>query len=239
MRAYVLCGGRGTRLESVIHGGQKTLIEVDGRHFLSLVLEQLKLAGIEEAVLCAGHRAELITAALPQLAAQSGLRLHQVTEPTPLGTGGALLNALHHYPAQQRYIVLNADTFLESVAYSSLAQLDYDAILTIHVPERQRFGALICDAQGKVLALHEKGLEGAGWINGGVYTFAPAALARLPVAPCSIEHDLLPHCIAQGTMYALPYSGIFHDIGTPQSLAVFLAQTDEHARTPETAHHSR
>ena len=76
MRAYVLCGGLGTRLQTVIQGGQKAVVEVQGEPFLLLVLRELRAAGIREAVLCAGHRADQLQALLDRLSSRSDLLLH-------------------------------------------------------------------------------------------------------------------------------------------------------------------
>ena len=98
MRAYVLCGGFGTRLRSVTDT-QKALVPVHGEPFLARVLRQLARAGISEAVLCAHYRAEQVAEQLAALAHDAGLRLTLVVEPTAMGTGGALLNALREQPA--------------------------------------------------------------------------------------------------------------------------------------------
>ena len=73
MRAYVLCGGFGTRLRSVTDA-QKALVPVHGEPFLARVLHQLGQAGIDEAVLCAHYRAEQLA---EQLTAQLLARIEQ------------------------------------------------------------------------------------------------------------------------------------------------------------------
>lgn len=229
MRAYILCGGLGSRLRSVIQDGQKTLVDIHGRPFLALVLEQLRAAGIEHAILCAGHRADLVTDAIQQLATSSGLRVELVVEEHPMGTGGALLYALLHYPSVTPFMALNADTFLDSGAYRLMCEGRLDGIgatlLAIRVPDRSRFGSLVCDEAGKVLALHEKGPTGPGLINGGVYSFDPDMLKTWPVSACSMEKEILPILIQQGHLHAVQYAGAFHDIGTPESLATFKLET--------------
>ncbi len=229
MQAYILCGGLGSRLRSVIQDGQKTLVDIHGRPFLALVLEQLRAAGIEHAILCAGHRADLVTDAIGQLATTSGLKVELVVEEHPMGTGGALLHALQHCPSRSPFVVLNADTFLDSEAYRLMrtahSEVASAMLLAVRVPDRSRFGSLVCDGTGKVLALHEKGQIGPGLINAGVYSFDPDMLKAWPVSPCSMEKDILPILIQQGHLHAVQYAGTFHDIGTPESLAAFKLET--------------
>lgn len=222
MQTYILCGGLGTRLRSVISNGQKALADINGRPFLALVLEQLKLAGIKEAVLCAGYRADQIANALDELAQTSELDLKLVVESSPLGTGGALLNAFKQHPTTSPLMVLNADTFLDCNAYRLIQETEARAaILAVWVADRSRFGSLVCDTTGKVLGMHEKGLTGPGFINGGVYILPPDTLAEWPLVACSIERDILPSFIKKGHLHVAKHFGIFRDIGTQESLAAF------------------
>lgn len=218
MRAYVLCGGFGTRLRSVTDS-QKALVPVHGEPFLARVLSQLARAGISEGVLCAHYRAEQVAEQLAELSRQAGLPLSMVVEQSPLGTGGALLNALREQPAQGRYLVLNADTFVDERGYRQMLAGEGHAMLAARVDDRSRYGSLALTATGHLAALQEKGEQGAGLINAGVYAFTTSAFAATPVRACSMEHDLLPELLQRETVTVVDYSGRFIDIGTPESLA--------------------
>ena len=221
MRAYILCGGFGTRLSSVLQGGQKAVVDVHGQPFLTLVLAQLKQAGVSDAVLCAHYRADQLADLLPALAAESGVALQLVVEEHPLGTGGAVLHALRAVPSERRFLVLNADTYLDQQAYRLAASADKDAMVAVLVEDRSRYGSLECSGDLQVLALTEKGRAGPGRVNAGVYGFAVGSLSRFPVQACSMEKDILPRLIECGQVVACEYSGPFIDIGTPDSLHAF------------------
>jgi D-glycero-alpha-D-manno-heptose 1-phosphate guanylyltransferase len=225
MHAYILCGGFGTRLRSVINDTQKAVVDIHGRPFLALVLAQLREAGISHGVLCAHYRADQLAELLPSLEAESGLSLQLVIEETPLGTGGAVLNALLHVPPEERYLVLNADTFLDPSAYRLALDAEHEALVGVQVEDRSRYGSLRCSAQGEVLGFEEKGQCGPGWVNAGVYGFTAGALEGLPVSNCSMEQDLLPSLIRQRRLYVCEYSGAFVDIGTPDSLDEFKSDS--------------
>ncbi len=217
MRAYVLCGGFGTRLRSVTDG-QKALVPVHGEPFLARVLRQLARAGISEAVLCAHYRAEQVAKQLAYLARDAGLRLMLVVEPSPMGTGGALLNALREQPATGRYLALNADTFLDIDGYELTMQAQGNALLGAQVDDRSRYGSLEVDADGQLRAVVEKGCEGPGLINAGVYAFTCETFASSAVRVCSMEQELLPELLARESVSVIEYRGCFIDIGTPESL---------------------
>ncbi|MFG0583279.1 sugar phosphate nucleotidyltransferase [Pseudomonas sp. zjy_9] len=217
MRAYVLCGGFGTRLRSVTDA-QKALVPVHGEPFLARVLRQLARAGISEAVLCAHYRAEQVAEQLAGLARDAGLPLTLVVESSPMGTGGALLNALREQPAQGRYLVLNADTFVDVDGYRLMMQGAGNALLAARVDDRSRYGSLEIDAAGQLQALLEKGRGGAGLINAGVYAFTCDIFVSAAVRACSMEQELLPELLAREAVSVIEYSGRFIDIGTPESL---------------------
>jgi D-glycero-alpha-D-manno-heptose 1-phosphate guanylyltransferase len=217
MRAYVLCGGFGTRLRSVTDA-QKALVPVHGEPFLARVLRQLARAGVSEAVLCAHYRADQVAEQLADLARDAGLHLLLVVEPSPMGTGGALLNALREQPPQGRYLVLNADTFVDADGYALMTQGHGSALLAVRVDDRSRYGSLEVDASGRLRALLEKGREGPGLINAGVYAFTCETFASATVRACSMEQELLADLLARETVSVIEYCGRFIDIGTPESL---------------------
>ena len=224
MRAYILCGGLGTRLREVTKGGQKAMVDVDGEPFLLLLLRELEAAGIRDIVFCAGYRADQLAQWLDNLAESSELQLHMVVEETPLGTGGALLHALSNMPANQAFMVLNADTYLGADAFAAMRSGTGNRILAARVSDRRRYGSLQVASDSTVQALTEKGAEGAGVVNAGVYCFEPDAFVGVVVKVCSLERDLLPLLISRQQLYAVDYAGTFQDIGTPSALADFRHQ---------------
>lgn len=59
-QAVVLCGGLGERLRPLTDSLPKAMVDVDGRPFLEILIEQLVEQGIERFVLCTGYRGECI-----------------------------------------------------------------------------------------------------------------------------------------------------------------------------------
>lgn len=227
MLAYILCGGAGTRLQSVLRGGQKALADVAGVPFLSFVLKELAKAGVSRAVLCAHYRADQLLASVPALSSEAGIALELVCEPEPYGTGGALVYALSKTRPKTSYIVLNADTYLEAPAYCLALESTRDTMIVTQVDDRLRFGSVVVDPlEGRVLALREKGESGPGLISVGVYRFAPDTLMGLAAQACSMETNILPFLANQGQLYAREYRGNFVDIGVPDSYLAFQQMMD-------------
>src|SRR5688572_13502803 len=89
MQALVMAGGLGSRLRPLTDEVPKPLLPIGGRPILELILRQLRHAGVEEAFISLGYKAELIRAYIAD-GRRLGLRVRYVDEPTPLGTAGAL-----------------------------------------------------------------------------------------------------------------------------------------------------
>lgn len=60
MKAIILAAGIGRRLESYLGGEPKCLLVLDGEPLLGLLLDSLGAAGVTEAVIVIGHRADRI-----------------------------------------------------------------------------------------------------------------------------------------------------------------------------------
>src|SRR3954463_14123588 len=106
--AVILAGGLGARLRSVVADRPKVLAPVLGRPFVTYLLDQLAAAGLRRAVLLTGFRAEQVRQTLAEQ--HAGLDLAYSTEPTPLGTAGAVRDALDQVDTAD-VLLLNGDSF--------------------------------------------------------------------------------------------------------------------------------
>ena len=217
MEAIILAGGLGTRLRSVVADLPKAMAPVAGRPFLEHLLDLLARAGFASAVLAVGYRADAIREHFGDR--YRGLPLAYSVEGQPLGTGGAIRLAMNQASSPEVFVV-NGDTFVD-VDFSAMlaAHRTASAKLTIavhEVPDAARYGAL--DIAGdRVRGFFEKGREGPGWINAGVYLIARTLLdgEALPTA-FSFESDyLVPNVVALRPL-AFPTEGLFIDIGVPE-----------------------
>jgi D-glycero-alpha-D-manno-heptose 1-phosphate guanylyltransferase len=217
--AVILAGGLGTRLRPVVGDRPKGLALVAGRPFLIRQLEALAGQGVTRVVLAVGFGADAIQAALGDH--HGGVALHYAREDHPLGTGGALRQALAHCTTPQ-VLALNGDTFLDFSAGTLAEALTPPAAAALalaEVPDAGRYGAVERNAEGWITRFQEKGAGGPGWINGGVYALDRAALAPWwPVesAAFSFERAVLAPLAAAGRLRGVPARGGFLDIGTPE-----------------------
>lgn len=222
----VLAGGLGTRLRPVLADRPKCLAPVGERFFLALQLEMLARRGVPQFVLSLGHMADLVRQAIPPL--QQRLRIRSVVEPQPLGTGGAILYAMHAARLDE-CLVVNGDTWLDADLGALLAPLDPAGAERLRmgcaaVTERSRYGGVAFEASGLVSGFVPKGAPGSGPINAGVYRLQQRAFdGRRVGSAFSLEADVLPGLIAAGAVNAVALDGAFFDIGVPEDWQRFCA----------------
>jgi NDP-sugar pyrophosphorylase family protein len=218
--AVILAGGLGTRLRPVVSDRPKVLAEVHGRPFLAYLLDHLARAGVREVVLCTGYRGERIRAAFGEAYGSTRLRYSQ--EASPLGTGGALRQALPLLRSDT-CLVVNGDSFCDAklrevLVWHRRCNAQVSLVLT-EVPAAGRFGRVLVDEQGRLVRFTEKGPQvGPGWINAGIYMLERSLLAGIPAGQAwSLERELFPNWIGRG-IFGYRHRGRFIDIGVPEAL---------------------
>ena len=219
MKAVILCGGFGTRLRDVIGDTQKAVAEVRGKPFLHVVIEQLRIAGFEHFVFCTHFQSEQVEIALKKTDSSEATEFIFVREKEPLGTGGAILNAIDEAGLCGDFIALNADTFVDAEAYRLAKDAETASLVVRHVDDCERYGAIHVTQDNKVDAIIEKGFKGSGFISMGIYRLNTGDLKDFSIQNYSMENDILPQLIQRNKLSAIFYNGPFIDIGTPQSLA--------------------
>ena len=219
MEAIILAGGRGTRLASRLNGIPKPMASVAGRPFLELLLDELQRSGVTRVLLSVGHLRHVIIDHFGAM--YRDIHIEYVVEEQPLGTGGAIRLALARAHTPQVFVV-NGDTFLQLDYAAMLAAHTRDsATLTMasaHLQDIGRYGGLVTDHTGRIVAFSEKGTTGPGRINAGVYVLnRDVSWFGLPDA-FSFETDfLMPH-LNDIAPRAYPTDGLFLDIGIPEDL---------------------
>ncbi len=218
--AAILAGGLGTRLRPVIADKPKALAPVQGRPFITFLLDLLATAGVERIVFCIGHKGDQIATTLGET--YDGIELVYSKEPSPRGTAGALRLALPLLGADP-ILILNGDSFCEVdlkafVCFHETRKADATLLLT-RVEDARQYGAVELAPDGRITAFTEKGHNRPGWVNAGVYLLRRRFLATVPVdCHVSLEQDTFTRWIGRG-LFGYSHGGRFIDIGLPESYA--------------------
>ena len=193
LEAVILAGGFGTRLQHIVSDVPKPMAPMDeaGTPFLKYVLADLARQGIRRVILSTGYKSEVIEQYFG--GSFQGMELVYSREDTPLGTGGAVKQALTLCTASDVF-VLNGDTFFD-VDLTAMCDFHHaqGADFTLAMKEMfnfDRYGALEVQ-DGRILAFQEKKPLRQGWINGGVYCLRRELLSGVKEQCFSLETDFM------------------------------------------------
>jgi D-glycero-alpha-D-manno-heptose 1-phosphate guanylyltransferase len=217
MKAVILAGGKGTRLRDVIKDIPKPMSPVNGRPFLEYLVMQLVKWDIRELIFSIGYKGEIIRSYFDN-GSKWGVRIEYSEETEPLGTGGAIRKAAGLIDGEH-FAAMNGDSFLD-IDFKALAAFhrETSASVTIglaEVDDSGRYGSVEVNEKGEVERFAEKGREGKGLINGGVYIFKSNVVNAIPPGLVSLETDFLPAVIKNG-LFGMAVRGYFMDIGIPE-----------------------
>ena len=220
MKAVVLVGGFGTRLRPLTETVKKELLPLVDRPALDHTLDRLVRHGVTEVVMSSPY---LEQAFHPFIASRKGEpAISWITERTPLGTGGAIVNALDAL-GDDPFFALNGDILTDLDLTAMLAfHRARGAMVTIalhHVDDARAFGLVDTDADGRVSAFREKPeARVPGDVNAGTYLLDPVALRSwAPDREISIEREIFPAVIEAGKpVFGYVADAYWMDLGTPE-----------------------
>jgi D-glycero-alpha-D-manno-heptose 1-phosphate guanylyltransferase len=216
----VLAGGQGTRLRSVVNDRPKPMADVGGRPFLAWQMDALIAGGAEKVILAVGYMSESIRAYFKS--GYKDLSLEFSVENSPLGTGGAVRQALQSCSSPFP-IVVNGDTFspyeFESLSLAMNSSLEA-VIAAIRMPDALRYAVLDVDPISHLIkGFLAKGASGEGLINAGTYVLnKDAFLARSFPERFSLETDYFERFCKNDIFRAVETKPPFIDIGIPEDL---------------------
>lgn len=213
IEVLILVGGKGARLQSVVSDVPKPMAPIGDRPFLDYLIENLENQGLCNISLLSGYKAELIA---DHFKAKKNVKV--IVEDKPLGTGGAIINALKEVEGE-RILVLNGDTFFHGAHTPLLTTYHKDRFLMglTLVEDVSRYGEVFLNESNQVEKMKEKQeSSSSGLINLGMYLFNKEVLSSFStLEKSSLETEILPKLIASGHVFGQALKGDFIDIGIP------------------------
>lgn len=228
----ILAGGRGTRLGERALEVPKPLLEVAGEPFLIHQLRLLATYGIREAVICVGHRGEMIESRIGRECC--GVHIaYSHDSPGLDGTLGAIRRALTLLP--ERFLVLYGDTYLRvdyRAAERAWRESELPALMVVLRNQGRWDTSNAQYEHGRVIAYDKRAPAPAmSWIDYGLGGLLAGALDRVPQteSELAVLYAALAH---GGELCGYPAKARFYEIGTP----VALQETDAFLRANITHH---
>lgn len=227
MQALILAGGKGTRLRPLTVYTPKPIVPVMNRPFLLYQIDILRLAGITDITLSLSYQPDKIEQILGD-GSEYGVSLRYITEPSPMGTGGAYRFAAANL--NETTVVLNGD-ILTNFDLSSLIEFHRakNAVATLTlapVDDPSRYGLVELDQDNSIKRFLEKPAASdlsklaINTINAGIYVLEPQVLDLIAKGTNrSFEYDVFPEILArQLSFFGHVLSDEYWlDIGTPAS----------------------
>ena len=214
----ILCGGKGTRLRSVLPDSPKILAPLHHHLFIDYLFQYLHKQQAHRLILCVGHLKEAIADYIENSPFSENVLLSKETQ--ALGTGGAIVNALDHVQSQL-IIVINGDSFID-VSLQKLIDFHIEkqadiSLALFESDDVSRYGGVHVDDDDRISAFEEKSnIKKPGMINAGIYVMNRQFLLKHSI-PFSLEKDVLSQ-VDQHRIYGFnSKSKSFIDIGTPES----------------------
>jgi mannose-1-phosphate guanylyltransferase len=221
MRAVVLVGGEGTRLRPLTETIPKPLLPLMDRPSLDHVLDHLARNGVHEVVLSSPYLASTFHDFIE--ARRGDPTITWITEREPLGTGGAVVNAMEHL-GDEAFLALNGDILTDldlTVMAAFHRERGADATIALHhVEDARPFGLVPTGPGGRVVEFREKPKEPVpGDVNAGTYILEPGALAEWAGSGnVSIERQIFPSLIGAGRgVFGFLSEAYWLDLGTPET----------------------
>lgn len=226
MEAVIIAGGLGSRLWPLTTRRPKHLLPVANLPLVAHQLHRLASAGVEHVVLATSYRAAAFEPVLGDGSA-FGIRLTYVTESEPLGTGGAIRNALPLLGSgpDDPVLVLNGDQMSDHDLAAQVRRWCEGgadvSLQLVDVPDPRQYGCVPTDSSGRVTAFREKSPQpSTHQVNAGSYVFRCSVIADIPTGTAvSVERETFPRLLCGGRVvlgYAEPCYWL--DVGTPATL---------------------
>jgi len=225
--AVILAGGLGTRLAPITDTTPKPLVRVKGRPFIEHQLELLKRRGITDVLILTGYLGDQIESTLGS-GEVLGLRLTYSREVSPVGTAGALVNAIQLLP--EEFFLVYGDSYLDldyqelAVTFRSRRGPDPAGLMVVsNALGPEDMGNVKLDRTGTRVVSYSKGAGGEyTYLDAGVLIFTRSIVMFIPRGVHAMLEDCVyPRMAQEGRLLASSTRAKFYDIGTSERLDVF------------------
>ncbi|MBI5159677.1 nucleotidyltransferase family protein [Candidatus Micrarchaeota archaeon] len=216
MRAFVLCGGEGTRLRPYTYSIPKPMLPLGNKPILEFVVNNLKRHGVTDVTLTVGYLREQIEAYFGD-GKKFGVKMRYLVEDKPMNTAGSI------FPAKQE--VQKEDETFVVVMGDHLTSANLTKMIDFHKKKKGigtmglkmqgtplEYGVAEMDKEGKITGFKEKPIL-TNLINAGIYVLEPEVFDYIEVGKDFAKH-VFPAVMQQGKkIYGYPFDEYWIDIG--------------------------
>jgi mannose-1-phosphate guanylyltransferase/phosphomannomutase len=223
MKAVIMAGGFGTRIQPLTGSMPKPMIPLFNRPIMLHIVELLKKHGITELVMLLYHQPFYIKNFFRD-GSDFGVKITYVTPIADMGTAGAVKAAEKYL--DEPFLVISGDLLTDFNLKKIIDfHIDHKAKATItltSVKDPLQFGVVITDKEKRITQFLEK----PGWgevisdtINTGIYVLEPEILKYIPAGEnFDFSQDLFPLMLKKkDALFGVTAKGYWRDIGNTDS----------------------
>ena len=223
MKAVIMAGGFGTRIQPLTGSMPKPMIPLFNRPIMLHIVELLKKYEITELVMLLYHQPFYIKNFFRD-GSDFGVKITYVTPIADMGTAGAVKAAEKYL--DEPFLVISGDLLTDFNLRKIIDfHVDHKASATItltSVKDPLQFGVVITDKEKRITQFLEK----PGWgevisdtINTGIYVLEPEVLKYIPEGEnFDFSQDLFPLMLKKkDALFGVTARGYWRDIGNTDS----------------------
>lgn len=223
MKAVIMAGGFGTRIQPLTGSMPKPMIPLFNRPIMLHIVELLKKHDITELVMLLYHQPFYIKNFFRD-GSDFGVKITYVNPIADMGTAGAVKAAEKYL--DERFMVISGDLLTDFNLKKIIDfHADHEAKATItltSVKDPLQFGVVITDKEKRITQFLEK----PGWgevisdtINTGIYVLEPDVLKYIPEGEnFDFSQDLFPLMLQKkDALFGVTARGYWRDIGNTDS----------------------
>lgn len=220
----ILAGGFATRMRPLTETLPKSLLPCAGEPFIVHQLRLLADAGIRRVALCVGYLGAQIEEVIGDGSKFGIDAVYARDGSEPLGTGGALKNALPLLG--ESFMVLYGDSYLRidyAAVADAFAHCGKAAMMCVYRNHGLYDRSNVHFRDGRILAYDKrKASPKMDWIDYGLGCFQASVLKAWPERRFDLS-DLYAELAASGRLAGFPATRRFHEIGSPDGLRAFTS----------------
>ena len=224
MKAVVMAGGFGTRIQPLTHSRPKPMLPIVNKPMMEHTMMMLKDLGITEFIVLLYFKPEIIQDHFKD-GSDFGIKVTYIVPDDDFGTAGAVKLAQEAI-GDDNFIIISGDL---------VTDFDFQKLFDFHASKKSKlsigltsvenplqFGVVIANDEDEI----EKFLEKPSWgevfsdtINTGIYIIEPEILDFIPAGEnFDFAKDLFPLLMKKKIpLMACNLSGYWRDVGNPES----------------------
>ncbi|WP_338777135.1 sugar phosphate nucleotidyltransferase [Metabacillus sp. FJAT-52054] len=218
MKAVILAGGMGTRLQPLTSRLPKPMVPLLNKPVLEYVVEYLQQYGVTDVLMALCWKSSVIEQHFGD-GEEFGVNITYLKEKTPLGTAGCL--QLGEHLLNEAFLVVSGDTISNFDLHAAIqSHKSSDCIGTVFGVSKSQtgeYGSMITHSSGRILNFMEKPYRTevySEYINAGMYIFEPDVFHYISSdEPQDICKDILPLLLERG-IHMFKAKGYWSDIGS-------------------------